>query len=331
MKGPQLQVRRNAVIRIAASSAAVTLLWIIAVSTEARACDDAGPPLYVIREGQRVPTLVVARPATAGVRPAVLEVVDLRGNGAAPGEPAAGDTETPWPEDEEGWVPPVPYRYELGYYAGYPVSIYRRGGERWWVYEPYLQPGYRRALEEAYRAGRYIAQREAGRRFNRRDMKQRKTRILNNHERALRAGLEYLRNGEYARAVLALSMAADLNQGDPACRIHLAQARLAQGHYEEAGAALRRALQLQPKLRFLSLHLESYYPDEAEFDRHVDALSAWVQEHRTSADVYFLLGYMEFQRDDFEAAYAAFRVAQRGMPRDALTRSYLELTKPPAR
>jgi tetratricopeptide (TPR) repeat protein len=191
-----------------------------------------------------------------------------------------------------------------------------------------VHPGNRQATEDAYRARRYITQREQGRHFNARDMAQREARVLANHERTVAAGLEQLRAGEYRQALIALTMAAELNHGDPACRIHLAQARMALGHYDEAGASLRRALQLQPKLRFMSLGLPSYYFEEAEFDRHVDQLAAWLKANRATAETYFLLGYMEFQRGNFDTAHAAFRVAQRGLRDDALTASYLELTKP---
>ena len=81
--------------------------------------------------------------------------------------------------------------------------------------------------------------------------------------------------------------------------------------------------QLQPKLRFISLDLPSYYAGFAEFDRHLDELAAWVKQHRAGANTYFLLGYMEFQRGNFEQAYAAFRIARQGLPRDSLTNSYV--------
>ncbi len=191
-----------------------------------------------------------------------------------------------------------------------------------------VQAGNRQATENAYRAQRYIAQREQGRHHNARYMAQREARVLANHERTVVAGLEQLRAGEYRQALIALTMAAELNHGDPACRIHLAQVHMALGHYDDAGTVLRRALQLQPKLRFMSLGLPSYYFEAAEFDRHVDQLSTWLKANRATAETYFLLGYMEFQRGNFDTAHAAFRVAQRGLRDDALTASYLELTKP---
>ena len=298
----------------------------------ATASDDDTEPLYVVHDGQRLPTVIIPPKASgaSATRSGGLQVV---GWPLGPRD-ATADAETLEPLDpldDDEWVDLTPRRYEVDYYAGYPVTRYHRDPVYWRTHDPYLRPGYGRALRDEYRARRYIADRERGHRFNVRDMKRRKARILNNHEKALRLGLEHMKLGDYGQAVVALTMAGELNQGDPACRIHLAQARLAQGHYEDAGKVLRRALQLQPKLRFLSLSLPSYYPDHREFDQHVDKLAAWVRQNRAGANTYFLLGYLEFQRDNHEQAYAAFGVARRGFPKDSLTESYLEITRPPAR
>ena len=304
---------------------ALAILMTTSVLASVLASDDERP-LYVIHDGQRIPTVII--PPTNNEQAAheiPLEVVTLDP------ETQTEQLDRPGTIDEPEWGIPLALRYSVGQYGGYPVSHCRRRADRWWRHDPYLRPGYRRNLEEAYRAGRYIFERERGRRFNQRDMKRRKARVLNSHEKALRLGLERMKSENYAQAVVALTMAADLNQGDPACRIHLAQARLAQGHYEAAGRILHRALQLQPKLVYVSLNLSSYYSAPEEFDRHVDALNDWVAGHQAGAYTYFLLGCMEFQRDNFDQASAAFQVAIRGLPKDSLTQDYLEITKPPAR
>ena len=310
----------------------LAVLLAASVLASVLASDDE-QPLYVIHDGQRIPTVII--PPTNNERAAQeasLEMVTLDPETQTEQLDRPRDLhDRPGIIDEPEWGIPLALRYGAGQYAGYPVSHCRRRADRWWRYDPYLRPGYRRNLEEAYRAGRYIFERERGRRFNQRDMKRRKARVLNSHEKALRLGLERIKSDKYTQAVVALTMAADLNQGDPACRIHLAQARLAQGHYEAAGRVLHRALQLQPKLVYVSLNLPSYYSAPEEFDRHVDALNSWVAGHRAGAYTYFLLGCMEFQRDNFDQAYAAFRIAIRGLPKDSLTQDYLEITKPPAR
>ena len=186
------------------------------------------------------------------------------------------------------------------------------------------------AIEQAYIAGREYERHDARRRFNQEDMTRRAHKNLSNHERALQAGVRLLEHGQYAEAIVALTLAGKLDNGDPACRIHLAQARMAQGHYAEAGQAARRALQLQPKLVYLTLKLDSHYPKESTFDAHVDALAKASSESR-SADVYFLLGFMEFQRGDFDASHAAFETANRIRPGDKTASSFLEIVKPSGR
>jgi cytochrome c-type biogenesis protein CcmH/NrfG len=188
-----------------------------------------------------------------------------------------------------------------------------------------------RRLLELYRVRRHIAERERSRRFNRKDMAQRKQRLLDKHEQALAAGLERLKEGQPERAIVALTLAAKLNQGDPACRIHLAQARLAQGHYAEAALALRRALELQPKLVYVDLHLRDYYAATDALDQYTDALAGWIDENPARPEVHFLLGFLEFQRGRFAAAHSAFALAAQGLPKDDLTRDCLEITKPPTR
>jgi tetratricopeptide (TPR) repeat protein len=192
----------------------------------------------------------------------------------------------------------------------------------WYYYDPY------RSF-----AGDYISLSEyerfrKNRDRHRREMEVRKAHLLAKHEEAIVAGLRLLKEGQCERALIALTLAAELNHGDPACRIHLAQARLARGNYREAGLALRRALQLQPKLVYADLHLDQYYQNADDLDRYTDALQEWVQKNAAHAEVHFLLGFLEFQRGNFEAAHVAFERVQSALPDDDLTRSYLEITKP---
>lgn len=163
---------------------------------------------------------------------------------------------------------------------------------------------------------------------HRREMETRRVRLLTQHDKALFAGLSRLKRGDAKRAIVALTLAAKLDQGDPACRIHLAQARLAQGHYLEAGLALRRALELQPKLVYADLHLESYYGDQDALERYTEGLAEWVREHPVRVEVYFLLGFLEFQCGNFETAYRAFERVQGALPDDCLTRDFVEITRP---
>lgn len=191
----------------------------------------------------------------------------------------------------------------------------------------YRCPPFRSYVDEYIALSEYERYRKSRDR-HRREMEVRKARLLSKHEQVLGSGLRLMKEGQYERAVVALTMAAELNHGDPACRIHLAQTRLARGQYLEAGLALRRGLQLQPKLAYADLHLEDCYQQADEFDRYTDALDKWLQENAAHAEVHFLLGYLEFQRGNFDAAHVAFERVNKSLPDDDLTRDYLKITKP---
>lgn len=246
-------------------------------------------------------------------------------------------------EARDGWLDfdarGTPYPRVVVRERRYDWNHYRR---RPYLLRRYLPYGYgyfggidpfavQRALEEAYYAGRLDERQDRQRRFNRRDMARRQARLLDKHEQVLRAGLERLKAGDYARAAIGLTFAAKLNHGDPACRVHLAQTRLALGQYREAAAVLRRALQLQPKLVYVDLKLDSYYPRPGKLAACAEALAEWMKHNRADANVYFLRGFLEFQRGNFAQAYEAFRSVARVMPRDPLTLAYLEVAKPAAR
>jgi Flp pilus assembly protein TadD len=186
------------------------------------------------------------------------------------------------------------------------------------------------ALYDAYSLGRADEREDVVRAFNERDMDRRKERALSAHEKAIAIGVTRLREGAYAEAVIALSLAAELDQGDPACRVHLAQARVALGHYEEAAVTMRRALELQPRLAYLPLNLRAVYPQAGDFDLQVDNLVRYVvSAEQPQPEVCFLLGVLEFQRGRFAEAHLAFRHAARPPGRDDLIATYLDLTRPP--
>jgi len=183
-----------------------------------------------------------------------------------------------------------------------------------------------RELQRAQRAEQRQAraEREADRAWARR-----KNHLLSASEQAREEGVVLMQAGEYRKALFAFTRAADLNHGDPASRLHVALTQTALGHDAEAAQALRRALELQPRLLPAHLDLPQYYPTSAEFDTQVDALSQRVaQAPAPAADVCFLLGFFEFQRGQYTAAYAAFQQADRIRPNDRRTQKYLELTKP---
>ena len=169
-----------------------------------------------------------------------------------------------------------------------------------------------------------------GRHLNLRDMNRRAERLLAAHERAYALGLEHLRRGNYTRAIASFTLAARLNQSDPAARLMLALARLAQGHHVEAAAAFRRAVELQPQLVYLELPLERHLPRRGLLRTFTGRLADWARSHPDQADVRYLLGYLWFRQGRLRDAYAVLQEAARLRPDDRLVRDLLEVARPPA-
>lgn len=202
---------------------------------------------------------------------------------------------------------------------------------RYYVYLNLSDPAVVRHWRELnyahYRAARRVRAEEQGLR----DWERRKQRLLTAAEQAVEEGLMELRAGQYRPAIIALTRAAQLNHGDPACRVYLALARVAVGHDAEAAAALRAALELQPRLAPARLDLEDYYPEADDLARHTAALERRLAARPdASPDEFLLLGFLEAQLGRLDAAHAALRRARRGPARDDVLDTLLSVTKPVA-
>ncbi len=228
-------------------------------------------------------------------------------------------------------------KMEQGYGRGYDALGYRYGLEEEYFeqrYNPYynafgpLQTDPTGAAYYRGLRGSDIA--TPGRHLNLRDMNRRAERLLAAHERAYALGLKQLHRGQYARAIVSFTLAARLNQSDPASRLMLTLARLAQGHHAEAAAAIRRAVELQPQLIYLELPLERHYPRAGLLASFTDRLAAWVRQQPDDADARFLLGYLRFRQGRLAQAFAVLREASKLRPQDRLVQELLEVARPPA-
>lgn len=289
----------------------------------------AAPPLF--RNGARVPTEIVppgdSTPPASG-RP----VTDAR----APVQPTAqqndagaGDgVEDDAPGDVEPQAPGSDSRPRIGG-AGDRERRDRRDVRypRYRAYRRWSHGYARRATQDAYWAGRADAILDVQRQFNEADTDRRRDRLLTAHAAALERGLGLLATGEYRAAATALTLAARLDEGDPACRIHLAQAWLALGQHDAAGKALRRGLELQPELALMPLKLAKHYAAPTELDAHVARLDAAVQAGEAGRDGVFLLGFLQYQRGRMEAAQQCFTRIADGKRRDLLVRTLIDVTR----
>jgi len=184
------------------------------------------------------------------------------------------------------------------------------------------------ALEGAYLARSEHDRKQLLRLYRFRDANERQHRLTSKHEQAVAAGVAQLKTGDYPAAIASLSLAGELDKSDPIARIHLAQARLALGQYEDAATALRRALELQPKLIYLDLRLWTYYRQPAELTQYVAAFEKWLQSNPATAEAYFMFGYLSYQIGQRADARDALQRVADARPRDTLARELLSIAKP---
>ncbi len=264
-------------------------------------------------------TWTVTPPAWAQAGPDAEESVADR--------PAAGekpnvdyDSEPPYTAYERYWNRrfPAPYRkqfrreyYPFGrpYYPRRYYDRYPRGRSHWGP-DPYATPGWGTpAFDDGYTGGF-----QDGRRFQK--WQQQAEKGVGSYLKAMERGGVAFRNGDYGGAARQFILAAKLNQGDPASRLHAVHALTALGHYADAVPALRRALQLQPRLLYLPLDIRSEYGRPGDFATHLAALSAAAKAEPGDADVWLLLGYYQFFSGSGPEAVRSLRRAAQLSPDD---------------
>ncbi len=290
-------------------------------------------------------TVTIAAAATPPTEPAVLIVTPEVRAARAPvsrvqiidaesrqesrdSHPSADAPPLPAPYDKVPRLPDglTPYGPGVQQIQPWPTSGYRFG---WGVFPPDAE-----RTRDFVRTQARQREREHWRLWNRLDMDERKQKLLSAHGRALRTGVRQLRAGAYREAAISLRLAAQLNQADPACRIHLAQALIAIGHDSAAAEAIERALSLQPKLVYLTLGLDGYYPTPDGLASHVTALAERVAERRRTLpsasrfSQHLLVSFLALQAGDLELAYAGARRAAYLNPRHESAATLVELTRP---
>jgi hypothetical protein len=261
-----------------------------------------------------------------------------------PSQPAAEpppridyDSEPPYTHYERQWNRrfPAPYRraFRKEYYPyGRPYYPRRHWGARlhdrydyrYDSYGPYYDDPY--VFDDGYMTGFHD-----GRRFQKWETKAELGRSA--YLRAMRAGVDHFRKRDYSTAARQFIMAAELNQGDAAARLHAVHALTALGHYSAAVPALRRALQLQPKIVYLPLDIRTEYGAVADFEAHVAKLARSARELNDDAGLWLLLGYYHFFSGSMPQAHQALSTAAELAPDDEAIQRLLdvaELSVPPA-
>jgi tetratricopeptide (TPR) repeat protein len=144
---------------------------------------------------------------------------------------------------------------------------------------------------------------------------------------AMETGVKAFRAGDYSLAAKQFVLAASLNQGDAACRLHAAHAMVALGRYDEAALTTRRALQLQPKIAFLLLDIRGQYADPNDFAAHYQKLKETTEKTANDGNLWFLLGFYQFFSDRATEAFRSLQKADALQPGDRTTQGLLNAAK----
>jgi len=241
------------------------------------------------------------------------------------------DSEPPYTIYERQWNRrfPAPYRRffrQEHYPFGRPY--YPRRYSSWhpcdYGYTYPYPPGYgdygTRVFDDGYGAGFHD-----GRRFQKWQTKAELG--LNSYLRAMRQGAALFREGDYAAATRQFILAARLNQGDAASRLHAVHGMTALGQYSAAVPALRRALQLQPKLVYLPLDIRSEYGPKSDFEGHLKKLAEVTRRTGNDPGLWLLLGYYQFFSDRPAEAHSSLSRAAELDPDDSAVSKLLEVTR----
>ena len=121
-------------------------------------------------------------------------------------------------------------------------------------------------FEAGYRQGRFYGRREMEAELS-------APRFLSNYQFTMQTGTESFRAGDYSSSARHFILAARLDNGDAVSRIRGGHALVAVGRYREASTLIARALQLQPKLPYLSRDIRNEYGQKADFGQHFEQLA----------------------------------------------------------
>ena len=206
------------------------------------------------------------------------------------------------------------YHYRYGYGWSYPTRPYDGYAygtphrlRTWGPYgSPFIVPGRSSRgpwIDDDYRQWRYADRT--------RQSKKRTKRLLESHRKMMSQGLAAFAKGDYERARSAFVLAADMNHGDAASRIHAAHGCFALGRYGQAVRWLREAFHLEPRLCDLPYDIRTDYGDPKDFEAQLSALKGSIAALPDEPDPLILLGYVSFYAGQRAEAHDALVQARR--------------------
>lgn len=184
--------------------------------------------------------------------------------------------------------------------------------------------GYRGSYDSGFEAGY-----RQGHFYGRREMEAELSAPLfvSNYQFTMQTGTQDFRAGDYSSAARHFILAARLDNGDASSRIRGGHALVAVGRYHEASTLIARALQLQPKLPYLTRDIRDEYGQKDDFARHFEQLGKATRDAGDQADLWALLGYYEFFGGRQTEALQSLSKAETLDPRNGLAQRLLEVAR----
>jgi hypothetical protein len=214
-----------------------------------------------------------------------------------------------------GYEPPFGYGYfPYGFGYGYPY-----GGVYGYPYD-YYGAGPYGGFGNAYIQGRYDERR----------FQQWRTHYESNKKvyiNAMDEGVGLYREGEYAAALRDFILAAKLDNGDSASRLHAAYCLVAIGNYDDAVLMVRRALQLQSRLPYLALDIPAEYGVKVDFDAHLQRLEEAAKESPDDPGLWMLLGFYHYFSGRSAEAVEDLTKARQLAPADTIISDLLQAAR----
>ncbi len=150
-------------------------------------------------------------------------------------------------------------------------------------------------IDDDYREWRYW--------YKWRTSKRRTRRLLQGHEEMVNRGVRLFAEGRYEEARSAFLLAADMNHGDPASRLHAANACFALQRYDRATHWLEEAFHLEPRLSHLPLDPRRDYGRQEDFNAHLKAVRSAVSLFPREHGPKIVLAYVLYYTGDRDEAH----------------------------
>lgn len=112
--------------------------------------------------------------------------------------------------------------------------------------------------------------------------------------------------GDFYESVIAFNEAIDVDRENGILYLARAQAHTAIADYRAAYEDLIRGMELIPEWTEVEFSIAELYANPEWFEAHFDALTRWVGDYPRDYKAHFVLGYIHYFQQDYEAAKSEF-------------------------